>query len=69
MTKIDDDDRFRAFGRVVARDVREDELEDVVGACASSTLTSTWTPQGDDKDTDCEDSTSLECTSLPSLEA
>ena len=69
MTKIDTDERFRAFGRVVARDVREDELEDVSGACASSTLTNTWTSQGDDKDTDCDDeSTSLTaCTEVPSL--
>jgi len=69
MTKIDDDDRFRAFGRVVAQEIPKEELERISGGIedSSMTSTSTWTPQGDDKDTDCEDSLSLECVSVPTL--
>lgn len=69
MTKIDNDDRFRAFGRVVAREIPKEDLERISGGIedASMTSTNTWTEQGDDKDTDCEGSLELECVTVPTL--
>jgi len=62
MSKTDTEGRFRAFGRILARDILEEEMAEISGACGTSTATSTWRPEGDDKDTDCDEETQ-NCTS------
>ena len=56
MTQTSTPNQFRAFGRLLAREMDRDEVDAVAGGLPqNATWGATWTPEGDDKEIDFDD--------------